>query len=89
MDHHCHARNCQTPVKPELLMCWAHWKQVPRNIQRAVYQHYRPGQCDDKDPSKQWLTAAEAAIGYVARKEGQRVRVIEQEALTKFGYLEE
>ena len=88
MEHHCHARNCQTPVKPELMMYFKHWRMVPKKIQQAVWRHYRPGQCNDKDPSKEWLTAAEAAIGFVARKEGQKVRQIEQEALIQYGYSE-
>ena len=85
MEHHCHARGCTVQVKPELLMCWNHWKQVPRNIQQAVYQHYRPGQCNDKCISKEWLEAAEAAIGYVAQQEGHKLRKCEVEALATFG----
>ena len=86
MEHHCHARGCTAAVKPELLMCWNHWKRVPKNIQSAVYQHYRPGQCDDKHPSKEWHQAADAAIGYLARLDGKSVRPVEEEALTKFGF---
>jgi Domain of unknown function (DUF4326) len=85
MEHHCHARGCHAAVKPQLLMCWNHWKQVPRNIQQAVYNHYRPGQCDDKHPSKEWHEAADAALGYVARQEGHQLRKCEVEALVQFG----
>jgi len=85
MEHYCHARGCTVSVKPELLMCWNHWKQVPKTIQQAVYLHYRPGQCDDKHPSKEWHEAADAAIGYVAQKEGHSIRQCEKEALMKFG----
>ena len=84
--HACHARGCGTPVKPELLMCLRHWRVVPRAIQRAVWAAYRPGQCDDKAPSRAWLKAADAAIGFVARAEGHPVREVEQEALFAFGY---
>lgn len=86
MEHHCHARSCTTPVKPELLMCWHHWKQVPKTIQQAVYLHYRSGQCDDKQVSKEWHEAADAAIGYVAQKEGHKLRQSETEALAKFSF---
>jgi hypothetical protein len=86
MEHHCHARGCQVEVAPELLMCYKHWRQVPKNIQQAVWVHYRPGQCDDKQPSEHWHVAADAAIGYVAQKEGQKVRDKEVEALSQFGY---
>jgi hypothetical protein len=67
-------------------MCWNHWKQVPKAIQQAVYQHYRPGQCDDKSPSAEWHEAADAAIGYVARKENHKLCSSEEEALTRFGF---
>lgn len=71
MNHTCHARGCTVPVKPELLMCFRHWKIVPREIQRLVWRHYRPGQCDDKNPSEEWHQAADAAIRAVARAEGK------------------
>lgn len=86
--HTCHARGCRTPVKPELLMCLAHWRKVPRPIQRAVWVAYRVGQCADKDVSKEWMLAADAAIGFVARAEGQSVRVVEAGALRVFGFAE-
>jgi len=85
MEHHCHARNCQIEVKPEMLMCFKHWRMVSRNIQKAIWDSYRPGQCDDKNPSAEWHEAADAAIGYVARKEGNKVRESEVNALIKFG----
>lgn len=67
--HHCHARGCSTPTKPEMLMCFKHWRMVPRDLQRAVWATYRPGQCDDKRPSPEWHAAADAAIAAVAQKE--------------------
>ena len=68
--HRCHARDCRVAVRPELLMCLKHWRMVPKFIQRAVWRHYREGQCDDKDGTKEWMQAADAAIGFVARAEG-------------------
>jgi hypothetical protein len=69
MLHHCHARDCRTPCKPELLMCLHHWRMVPRDLQREIWRHYRPGQCDDKQPSAGWHAAADAAIRAVAERE--------------------
>ena len=69
MEHTCHARGCKVPVKPELLMCLRHWRMVPKRIQRAVWKHYREGQCDDKNPSYEWHHAADAAIASVAELE--------------------
>lgn len=73
-EHHCHAVGCNTACQPEHLMCFAHWRQVPDIIQRAVYRHYRPGQCDDMHPSENWHKAADAAIAAVAILEGKPVR---------------
>lgn len=86
MPHHCHARACKTPVRPELLMCRRHWGMVTPRLQRAVWATYRPGQCDDKRPSKDWHKAADAAIGYVASLEHRAMRVCEVTALREAGY---
>ena len=71
MSHHCHAKKCKVPVKPELLMCYKHWKMVPKEIQNRVWKYYRLGQCDDKKPSKEWLDAANDAIDAVWRFENE------------------
>lgn len=84
MSHTCHARGCEIPVRPELLMCLTHWRHVPLPIQRAVWSTYRPGQCDDKRPSAEWVKAADAAIGVVARLEGKSLTRGETKALTEF-----
>lgn len=62
LRHRCHARNCTTPVKPEMLMCLRHWRMVPRDIQRRVWATYMR-------PSEAWHQAADAAIAAVAAKE--------------------
>jgi hypothetical protein len=56
-------------TKPEMLMCLAHWRRVPRDLQQKVWATYRPGQCDDRDVSRDWLKAADAAIAAVVEKE--------------------
>lgn len=84
--HLCHARDCGAPVPPEYLMCGRHWKLVPKPLQRAVWGAYRDGQCDDKRPSKAWMQAADAAIGFVARLEKRVLLRSEREALEAFGY---
>jgi len=76
--HTCHARGCEKPVSPKLLMCAAHWRRVPRELQRAVWATYRNGQEIDKKPSREYLTAARAAIDAVAAKEA-RVGPVQQE----------
>ncbi|KWU24721.1 hypothetical protein AS149_31745 [Burkholderia cenocepacia] len=69
MVHTCHAKGCAVPVHPEKLMCGRHWRMVPRRLQLAVWRHYRAGQCEDKSPSREWLSAAHAAIDAVAALE--------------------
>jgi len=82
--HRCHARCCMVAVKPEMLMCKRHWFMVPLHIRRAVWDTYRQGQCDDKSPSREWHSAASAAIGYVAKQEGHGLTKSEAEALEFF-----
>ena len=50
-------------------MCYSHWKMVPKKLQLAVYKTYRNGQCTDKNPSAEWIKAANAAINAVYEKE--------------------
>ena len=71
-DHHCHANNCTAACPPRMLMCKRHWRMVPVQLQRAVYLHYREGQCDAKNPSREWLVAARAAIDAVAAVEAAK-----------------
>lgn len=72
--HTCHARRCTRQVPPQMLMCRTHWGMVPVALQRAVWHHYRPGQCDDKKPSREWVAAANAAIEHVASLEERAPR---------------
>jgi hypothetical protein len=86
VSHTCHARGCEVAVKPELLMCFAHWRKVPSKVQRAVWDAYRPGQCNDMQPSKEWHLAADAAIGYVAKCDGHSTTAKERSAMEHFGF---
>ncbi len=70
--HRCHARGCVRVVPPRMLMCTAHWKMVPRELQREVWRQYRDGQERRKDPTGAYLDAANAAIDAVAKLEAER-----------------
>ena len=70
MNHTCHVNRCDKRVPPRMLMCRAHWRLVPPVMQRAVYDSYRPGQCDDRGPSRDWLRVARTALNHVARATG-------------------
>ena len=70
MTHTCHARGCETPVPPRMLMCRKHWFMVPKDVRSAVWREYREGKCDlDPVPSRAWLDAANAAVNAVAQAE--------------------
>lgn len=71
MAHTCHAVECNTRVVPEMLMCRKHWFMVPMHIRRWVWSAYRDGQCDDQSPSADYCNAAQAAVIFVAEKEGK------------------
>jgi hypothetical protein len=71
MSHHCHATGCEVSVPPKKLMCRRHWRMVPRDMQNAVWRHYRAGQEIDKRPSGAYLRAMLDAIKAVALLEGQ------------------
>lgn len=69
MNHNCHAHKCRARTDPRLFMCWPHWSQLPRVLQRAVLAAYRPGQERDKLPSAAYMKAAHAAKLYLAERE--------------------
>lgn len=69
-EHHCHARGCKAQVPPAKFMCPRHWAMIPAELQRAVWQHFRPGQEISKDPGGNYLRAAKAAIDAVAAADG-------------------
>lgn len=68
-EHTCHAEGCKIPVNPEKLMCQKHWAMVPSMLQKEVMNHYRPGQCVDKRPSREFIIAAKNAREWVADAE--------------------
>lgn len=70
MSHTCHAVGCNRPVPPSMLMCRTDWALVPEPLKRRVWQTYRPGQCDDWQPSQAYCEAAKAAVLAVARAHG-------------------
>jgi hypothetical protein len=73
MSHHCHAERCAEKVKPELFMCRRHWFMVPRMLRDRIWDTYRKGQCGDKNPSREYCEAADAARAAVAKEEGIQI----------------
>ena len=71
MSHKCHANGCSKEVPPKLFMCLKHWRMLPRKLQLAIWREYVPGQEIRKDPTGNYLDAAEIAILAVAEREGR------------------
>jgi hypothetical protein len=70
MSHGCHATGCKAPVPPVMWGCKRHWFMVPVSIRMRILRTYRPGQCEDWEPSKEYLEAARDAVIAVAAQEG-------------------
>lgn len=70
MSHHCHATGCTVATKPEIFFCRRHWFMLPKPLRDRIWETYRPGQCDDWQPSREYCLAAIDAVRFVAAKEG-------------------
>jgi hypothetical protein len=73
MRHACHWPGCAKEIPPRRLMCRSHWKTLPPAIRSAVWNAYRPGQEIDRDPSREYVTAARAAQEWALDRE-QKLR---------------
>ena len=83
MRHHCHAIGCEVTTAPKFLMCGRHWRLVPKLLQRDVWNTYENGQEIKKNPSREWMQAADTAINYVAELERKKEKVMEKESILK------
>jgi len=57
-------------------MCLGHWKALPREHQRQIWAHYRPGQENDKMPTLTYRIVAEQAKIALAEKQGMHQALI-------------
>ena len=81
MKHLCHAVGCPVEVPPRLLMCFRHWRMVPKPLRDAVWAYYVPGQEVAKNPTLEYLKAASRAVGAVAKQEGRPSKLARMEQL--------
>lgn len=58
MSHTCHWPTCTTPVPPAMWGCKKHWFMLPKRLRDEIWRTYRPGQEITKDPSDDYLAAA-------------------------------
>lgn len=68
--HTCHATKCRIKVPPEMFMCRKHWFSLSKDLRDKIWRHYREGQCDDWNPSKEYCLAEIECLKYLAKKEG-------------------
>ena len=70
----CPIAGCTAHAKPRQLMCWPHWRRVPKPLNHAVFDTFRaydtakPGTGID-DRYLEYLAARDAAIAAVEAKE--------------------
>lgn len=74
--HNCAAEGCDKQIAINLLMCMAHWRLVPRPLQRDVYRTFRallptPDEVGS-GPIKAYRAAVKHAINAVREKEIKR-----------------
>ena len=74
MSHACHNPNCGLPCPPHLVCHRSEWFALPRPLRTAVWINYRPGQEDDKRPTKAYVIALQDCIDFWV-KQGTRCRV--------------
>lgn len=66
-EHHCHWPGCTVKVPPMLWGCRKHWYTLPKPIRDRIWATYRPGQETTKDPSAEYLEAANDAREWVLK----------------------
>ncbi len=63
----CPVKGCTAYAKPQQLMCWPHWRRVPKALNHAVFDTYRNMR---QDPNA-YDEAQAAAIAAVEDKEAR------------------
>jgi hypothetical protein len=46
MSKACAIPGCERPTKDHQLMCWPHWRRVPKALNRAIFDTYANGPRD-------------------------------------------
>ena len=69
--HVCHATGCKVLTNRVTSICRRHWYSLPREMRARIWAAYRPGQCDDRQISREYADAARDALRYIAAKEGR------------------
>jgi len=43
MSHLCRVPDCHRPAKDGQLMCWPHWRGLPKKLKAAIFETFRNG----------------------------------------------
>lgn len=65
MAHPCAIPDCSRPAKTGQLMCWPHWRRVPKVLNRAIFDTCGSGADEEYDS-----VVAEAISIVVAKERG-------------------
>ena len=65
-NHTCHWPGCPKKVPPAMWGCRDHWFKLPKRLQALIWRHYRPGQEITKDPSAEYIAAANEVQRWIA-----------------------
>lgn len=72
MSHRCHAPRCDIEVPPRMFACRGHWFALPKPLRDRIWATYEEGQEIRKDPSPEYMEAAQAAVDWLAAREMAR-----------------
>lgn len=62
----CPIEGCTRGRKPGQMMCWPHWRRVPRALNKAIFETYANG------PRESYLANRAEAIRIVNEKEREQ-----------------
>jgi hypothetical protein len=62
----CPIDGCARGRKPNQMMCWPHWRRVPRPLNKAIFETYANG------PREEYLANRSEAIRIVNEKEAEQ-----------------
>ena len=66
----CPIKGCTRHAKPNQLMCWPHWRRVPKALNHAVFDTYR----NIRNDPEAYREARAAAIEAVETKEADEAK---------------
>ena len=69
--HLCAARPCAARISTKYLMCFTHWRMVPRHQQTEVYAAYHSGTRKNTHPTDQYVAAVAAARESVTQQQAK------------------